>query len=155
MAAPIIELADEVAEQLAAATGFAFERRVGPYLRREDLEAGRWIVVPAGESTVRKARYVDQATLTVDVAYQRALPDATDGQPDPVENLPWFDAVMADVEIVKSCWRPGGLLRELSLVGFDFSSMANTPIYTPQLLSDYQIFTSVVRLEFTGEIESQ
>jgi hypothetical protein len=88
------------------------------------------------------------------VAYQEPLPDKTDAQPNPLENMVWFDATMAEVEPVKNLYRGGGPLRDTVYDGLQFARMLNTPIYRPDLHIDHQIFTSVVRLEFVGEIPS-
>lgn len=152
MPTPIIELADEVAAQLTSASGYAFERRNGPYLKRDDLKTAKWLVVAAGDEDEVKGRGVNKTTLTVDVAYQIELPESTDQYPDPVENRPWFDTQMATVENIKSYFRPDGTLRDESFLGFYFSTMRNSPIYQRELLIDYQIFTAVIRLEFVGEV---
>lgn len=154
MAAPILELADEVKSQLATATGYAFTRRNKPFVKRDDIVDGKWFVVPAGEETATAARQVDKSTLTVDVAYQRALPAPSTDNPDPAENQTWFDNEMAIVENVKNCFRPEGSLRDASFLEFKFLRMTNTPIYRPEHLHEYAIFTAVIRLEFVGEIEA-
>lgn len=155
MAAPVISIADDLVTKLAVATGYTFERRSAPYLSREDVVGGKWFVVPAGDEQVIKARNVDRSTLTIDVAYQEPLPEKSDAYPDPIENLVWFDAVMAKVEDVKNLFRGNGDLRDTRFAThFDFFTMTNTPIYRPDLMTDYQIFTAVIRLEFVGEIEA-
>lgn len=156
MAAPIVELADDLVSKLATATGYTFARRMGPYLQRDDLDdGGRWIVVAAGDEQTAKARQVDRSTLIVDVAYQEALPESTDAAPNPLENLSWLDARMERVENVKNAFRGEGSLRDADWPGdLVFVRMTNSPIYRPDILTDYQIFTAVIRLEFVGELES-
>ena len=81
------------------------------------------------------------------------MPDKTDDEPDPLENATWFDAVMAKIETVKNAFRGDGNLRQDTFAGgFQFSTMTNTPIYRPDLMMDFQIFTAVIRFEFVGEI---
>lgn len=153
MANPVITLADDLKTTLAAETGYTFERRVAPYWERKQVSVGKWVVIPATKETEIKARAVDRTRIAIDVAYQQALPESTDSQPDPIENHPWFDANMAKIETVEALFRPGGNLREhLFALGFYFQSLENNPIYRPDLLQDYQIFTSVVRITFDGEI---
>lgn len=159
MAAPVITLADDLLAALNDDdnTPYTFERRVGPYLKKEDVAGGKWIVVPAGEVGAIRAREVDRTVLTVDVGYQEALPEKTAEQPNPLENLPWFDERMSRLEVVKALFRGSGDLRNTRFdPGGEFvlQSMENTPIYRPDLMTDYQIFTAVVRLEFAGEITS-
>lgn len=154
MSAPTIELAKELITQLELHTEYDFERRVAPYLKRPDVVGGKWIVIASGDSQARRGRKVDLSTLTIDIAYQEALPDKTTANPNPLENLTWFDATMAKVESLKNLFRPGGELHEHVFATGDaiFQSMENAPLYRPDLHVDYQIFTSVVRLEFLAEI---
>lgn len=155
MTVPVIALADDVAAKLATENGFTFERRVAPYLEREQVVEGKWIVIAAGDTQSIKARQVDGTTLTVDVAYQVAAPEVTDAEPDPIENADWFAAAMQLVETVKNCFRGEGELRDAAFAGgFAFATMTNNPIYRLDMLINYEIFTAVVRLEFVGEIEA-
>lgn len=159
MAAPVITLADDLLAALNDDnnTPYTFERRVGPYLKKEDVAAGKWIVVPAGDVGTIRAREVDRSVLTIDVGYQEALPEKSTAQPNPLENLPWFDERMARLEVVKALFRGQGDLRNAKFdpdAEFVFQSMENSPIYRPDLMQDYQIFTAVIRLEFAGEITS-
>ena len=153
MAAPVITLTDDLIAKLETETGYTFTRRISPYLKREQITGGKWIAVATGDEQVIKAREVDRSTLTIDIAYQEPLPDKTDDEPDPLENATWFDAVMAKIETVKNAFRGDGNLRQDSFAGgFQFSTMTNTPIYRPDLMMDFQIFTAVIRFEFVGEI---
>lgn len=157
MAAPIITLAAELKTQLESAIGGTFERRNAPYFRRDDIEDGKWIIVAAGDEQTIRSRIADRSTLTIDIAYQEALPDKTDANPDPTENHTWFDDKMAKVEAVKNLFRAGGNgpLRDYQWGnGLYFQTMTNSPIYRPDMMQDYQIFTSVIRLTFVGEIEA-
>lgn len=153
MAAPVLTLTDDLISKLATATGYTFTRRVSPFLKREQIVGGKWIAIAAGDEQAIRAREVDRTTLTIDIAYQEPLPDKTDAQPDPLENKTWFDAAMAKLENVKNQFRGDGDLRQASFAGgFQFATMTNTPIYRPDLMMDFQIFTAVIRFEFTGEI---
>ena len=72
-----------------------------------------------------------------------------------MENKTWFDAVMAKLEEIKNLFRGDGDLRQATFAdGFQFSTMTNTPIYRPDLIQDFQIFTAVMRFEFVGEVTS-
>jgi hypothetical protein len=156
VAVPVIELADDLVTKLGTETGETFERRVTAYFSRDDVSAGKWVVIPAGDETEIKGRMVDSSTLTVDVGYQEALPEKTSSERDPLNNKTWFDARMQKLEDVKDLFRGEGSLRRVAFAPsseFRFQRMSNTPIYRPDLMTDYQIFTAVVRLEFLGEIE--
>ena len=153
MPAPVLTLTDDLISKLATATGYTFTRRISPFLKREQIIGGKWIAIAAGDEQAIEAREVDRTTLTIDIAYQEPLPDKSDLQPDPLENKTWFDAVMAKIENVKNQFRGDGDLRQTAYAGgFQFSTMTNTPIYHPDLMMDFQIFTAVIRFEFTGEI---
>ena len=153
MAAPAITLTDDLITELETATGYTFTRRISPYLKREDIAGGKWLAVATGDEQAIKAREVDRTTLTIDIAYQEPLPDKTDDEPDPMENKTWFDAVMAKLEEIKNLFRGDGDLRQATFAGgFQFSTMTNTPIYRPDLIQDFQIFTAVIRFEFVGEV---
>ncbi|MGN6547721.1 MAG: hypothetical protein ACTHK7_21915 [Aureliella sp.] len=152
MAVPIIELADDVAGKLYTATGLPFPRRYAPYVDRASVKDGKWFVFAAGDESEPKGRRVDKETQTVDLVFQQSLPEGTDAYPNPIENRPWLDARMQDVESVKSLFRKGGSLRDADFLGLSFSSMQNTPLFLPELLQDLSIFSTFVRLEFTGEL---
>ena len=156
MGVPVIDLADDLVTKLGTETSHSFERRVAPYFSKDDVEGGKWIVIPAGDTQDIRARKVDVSTLTVDVGYQANLPDKTNAEPDPLNNTTWFDAEMQKLEDVKDLFRGEGSLRHEKFAPsskFYFQAMTNTPIYRPDLMTDYQIFTAVIRLEFLGEIE--
>lgn len=157
MAAPIVELTNDVAAKLATATGFTFTRRISATFNKTELAGGKWSVLSAADIQASKAKQVDRSTLTVDVAYQEPLPEKTEAYPDPRENLEWFDSRMVLLETVKSLFRGGGALRNARYApgtAFAFQSMEHSPIYRPDLMNDESIFTSAIRLEFFGEIES-
>jgi hypothetical protein len=155
---PVFDLRDAVADQIAAAIGTPVEKRIVAYTKRADVRTGKWIATAAGEETIIVGRSVDESTLTIDVGYQIALPESTADYPDPMENTPWFAEQMAAVESVKLLFRgetddhEAGALRDADFSGMSFVRLTNGPIYRPDLLIDFQIFTSVIRLEFIGEV---
>jgi hypothetical protein len=59
VAAPIIELAKSLIIDLADETGYTFERRVAPYLKREQVIGGKWIVIAAGDEQEMAGRHGD------------------------------------------------------------------------------------------------
>jgi hypothetical protein len=153
MTTPIIEVRNAVADALHAAfPAITFEKRFVGYLKRADVIEGKWLVTPAGDDRANAAKVVVKSTAFVDVIWQIALPESTDAFPDPLENTTWFDAQMQAVETVKELFATDGELRDVDFAGFQFLRLSNNPIYRPDLLTDYQIFTSVVRLELLGEV---
>ena len=155
MSSPVITLADDLVSRLGTATGYSFVRRNGPYLKASDVVDQCWLVVPASQTQAIVGRQVDRCVLGCDVALQIALPEPTDLEPSPMENQAWFDEQMDAIERVIRCFRQNGSLRNVEFAGgLFFQSMTNQPIYRPDLLIDQQMFISVVRLEFAGEIES-
>jgi hypothetical protein len=153
MPAPVIALRDAVADALAAElTPATFEKRWVAYMKRADVAEGKWVVTPAGDDRTTAAKAVVKSNLVVDVIWQIALPDSTDTALDPLTNNAWFHEQMDRIETVKELFATDGDLRDEQFAGFDFLKLTNSPIYRPDLLTDYQIFTSVVRLEFLGEV---
>ena len=150
---PIIEVRNAVADALETALpAITFEKRFVGYLKRADVTIGKWLVTPAGDERKTAARDVVLSTAVVDVIWEIALPESTDTYPDPLGNTTWFDTQMQAVETVKDLFATDGQLRYSSFAGFGFVRLSNNPIYRPDLLTDYQIFTSIVRLELLGEV---
>ncbi len=153
MATPILDVRNAVADALhTALPSVDFEKRFVGYLTRADVLDGKWLVTPAGDDRANAARVVVKSTAIVDVNWQIALPESSDTYPDPLKNTPWFDEQMQTVETVKELFATDGELRDADFAGFRFLRLSNNPIYRPDLLTDYQIFTSVVRLELLGEV---
>lgn len=150
MPTPIVELAKALKTRLDTALSVTFERAYVPFLNREDVEDGKYILMASSEDTTTR-RLVDTDKASIVVAYQKALPDSTTAYPDPLKNIPFFDDCMEKVEAMKALFREGGALNLVDLYGYVYLSQSNVPLYRPDFILDYQIFTSEVRLDFIRE----
>lgn len=149
---PAIDIAEALREAIETALSIYVVRRYSAYLDREDVKDGVYLIVAAGEDRDAK-RSIDLLTITVDVAYQIALPVPTEANPDPVNNLPWADEQLAKVDAIKNLFGPAGSLREMDFAGATYLRLANTPLYRPDVMRENEIFTSVIRFEFRTEAE--
>jgi len=123
------------------------------YAAKDLPEAGQWFAIGIEEDFTKKRR-TDITKLSVDVGFQKRLPDASEAYPNPLDNLPFLDDCMAEVESVKAMFREGGALADAEIGNkWVFESMSQSPIYRPELLVENQIFTSVIRLTFLTELE--
>lgn len=144
---PAIEIAKELAAAVSAALSITVERRCSPYFNREQVKDGKYLIIPSAEDRTAK-RGVDLLELSVDIGYQIALPEPTEAQPDPANNLPWADSQLEKVQAIKELFQDDGDLRDASFAGATFLRMTNTPLFRPDLMRDNEIFTSVIRFEF-------
>lgn len=152
MTVPAVELSKNLLAKLnAVLPGKNFTRRYIGVYDAEKVKDGRWFVAMSAED-IKHTRHVDFPNLSIDIAYQRALPDSSEAFPEPENNLPFLDACMEEVESVKVLFREDGQLREMDLGDCSFKSMTNQ-LYRPDMLYDNEIFTSVIRLEFTNETD--
>lgn len=147
---PAIEIAKALQSAIENQLDITITRRYSAYFNREDVRDGKYLIVSAGEDTDAK-RSIDLLDVTVDVGYQIALPEPTEDEPDPANNLPWADAQLAKVQAIKQLFRDDGLLREADFAGGTYLRMTNTPLYRPETMRDNEIFTSVIRFEFRSE----
>lgn len=153
MTTPIVELTKALIIAINAQGKSLVRRYVRFYVAAGLPAEGQWFAIGVEEDATKK-RHIDIVTHAVDVAFQRALPPASAGQPDPMNNLAFLDDCMLEVESVKAMFRAGGPLADVAIDGkWVFQSMANSPIYRPDLLVENQIFTSVIRLTFLTEQE--
>lgn len=153
MAAPIKVLAIALLAELNSATGKTFTRRYAPYYDSEQLVEAKYFVIATRERNSVAARTVERSDLTILVGVQQALPDTADKNDEFIENTEWLDDRMDEVETIKALFRPGGALRNKSIGGCEFKSMANDPVYMPELLLDNAIFTSMLELVYEFETE--
>ncbi|QDV26934.1 hypothetical protein [Aureliella helgolandensis] len=152
MPTPIQELTIALQSAIAAELSIVIERRKIAYFTPGEVREGKYIIVGIGEDTNAK-RGIDLLDLQVDLGYQIALPEPTESNPDPANNIPWSDEQEQKVDAIKQLFRPDGALRDRAIAGVNYLRMQNTPIYRPDMLLDNQIFTSVIRLEFRSENE--
>lgn len=153
MTAPIVTLTQALITAING-QGKNLVRRYVRFYVASDLPAeGQWFAAGVDEDYTKK-RIVDIVKPSVDVAFQRPLPAASAAYPDPINNLPFLDQCMAEVETVKAMFREGGALAEKEISEkWVFESMNNSPLYFPNLLVENQIFTSVIRMTFLTEQE--
>lgn len=148
----------EVTKALHAAINpiVACERRYVAYFEKEDVVDGRYLIV-AAESEHQEKRSVAHEQVEVDVLYQRALPAPTPEYKEPKHNVPWLDEQAGKLSAITDLFqppnevRPEGVLRGQKFAGASFLSWSNSPIYRPDMLRDYSIFTAVARFTFRVE----
>lgn len=147
---PIVELAKALKTELDSALTVSFVRSYIPFTNPEDCTNGLYLIMANSEETTTKRR-IDVLKPSIVLAYQRTLPESSNSYPDPLKNLPFFDECMEKVEDIKALFREGGSLNEKTISGCVFLQMSNSPIYRPDFILDYQIFTSEIRLDFISE----
>ncbi|MEQ1828532.1 MAG: hypothetical protein ABL921_21395, partial [Pirellula sp.] len=111
-----------------------------------------WIVALQEEDNTQ-SRNVDNRKLTLDLVYQRGLPDPTAANPDPLANNTFLDGCVNESGTVRDLFREGGPLRGVVLGGCVQIALTTMPIYQPDHLINHLIFSSVVRVEFRHEQE--
>jgi hypothetical protein len=161
---PAVLIADMLVGRLKALlSGVISTRRYSGYLDKDAVRTGKYVVVPAGEEFEGK-RGVDHRVISIDVAWQIALPRPTEANKDPLENRVWIDEQMGRIEAIKRLFAAEaevydpittqyttvtqGPLRDYNFAGANFLRWSNSPLWRPDLMRDNSIFTSVVRLEF-------
>lgn len=150
MAKRIIELADAVADSIRAITTRQVRRRYVPYFDSSQVVDGKWFILVAEEDPNSKGD-VDTPKLTIDLGYQKALPEPTDDVPEPEDHLPTLDAMMEEVETIKNLFAEGGELRERVQANCVFLNYRPGPLYRQDFLYEMGIFFSVIRLEYLAE----
>lgn len=150
MPEPILILRDAMAARLIAIGKTATTARYVPFRKREEILNGAWIVAIQAEE-VKQTRLVDNVLLTLDLVYQRGLPDPTVANPDPLENNVFLDGCVNEVGTVKALFREGGALRGVVIGGCVQIALPPQPIYQPDHLINHMIFSSVVRVEYRLE----
>ena len=150
---PILVLRNAIAAELVARGKTTATARYVPYVKREQIKDGKWIVAIQDENN-KNDRLVDNVTFVIDLVYQRALPDATQAMPDPLENNTFLDGCINEVGTVKTLFREGGALRGVQLGGCVQIGLPNQPLYQPDHLVNHLIFSAVVRVEFRQENET-
>lgn len=145
-----INIAEALRAALQAQLTVPVERRYTAYYDPEAIKDGKLIVV-GGASDLDGKRGTDFLEIGVDVGYQRSLPVPTETYPDPRNNVPFLDACCAMVQSVKDLFGEDGPLREMDFAGGTYLRWRNDPLYRPDTMLDYSIFTSVIRFEFRIE----
>ena len=150
MSEPIIQLADALTTELSTQLAVTVARRYSPYMKTAELVEPKWLLVIAGDDTDSAKRNIVDAELAIDVCLQAAHPDRTDRDDEAID-VDWCDQCVADLGRLKDLFRPGGALRNARIANCDFRRYENSPIFRPDLLLEYGIFTGVVRLIYTFE----
>lgn len=151
-----INVSESLRAAIATHLSVQVERRYTAYFDKQDVVAGKYLVVGSAAELAGK-RGVDHLDLSIDVGYQRALPEPSPDFPDPLNNVPWLDAEAAKVQAIKDLFAAEdelgteGPLRAMSFAGATYVRWTNNPLYRPDLLIGNQIFTSVIRFEFRIE----
>ncbi len=126
-------------------------RRYMPYYDAAQVKDGKWFVVVSADEA-KQINKVDSSKLSIDIGYQRGLPPTSKDYADPTENLPFLDACMEVVETMLVPFAEGGFVRDSSIANRWVLRDATRPLlYVPSMLLEYQIFTSVIKLEFFDE----
>lgn len=144
---PVVELAKALKTELDTALSVTFQRVYAPFLNAEECASDTYLIMANSEDISPKRR-IDVLKLSIVLAYQLKLPNATAEYRDPLKNIPFFDACMEKVEAIKALFREGGALNEKEISNCVYLSMSNSPIYRPDFIVDFQIFTSEIKLDF-------
>jgi hypothetical protein len=150
MAKRIVELADAVKTSIQTLTSRTVRRRYVPYFDSEQVVDGKWFILVAEEDPNSKGD-IDTPKLTIDLGYQKAIPEPTDAVPEPEDHLPTLDAMMEEVETIKNLFAEGGAMRERVQANCVFLNYRPAPLYRQDFLYEMGIFFSVIRLEYLAE----
>jgi len=138
MASVVIEIADAVTAALNAASlsqTFVAERAYVPVHELKDLVDLKVTVVPASLSMVTLSRRDDDFDYVIDIGIQKRIANTTAG----------IDPFMTLAEEIVD------LFRGVKLTGYETAlcvAAANAPIYSPQHIDEYHLFTTVISLTF-------
>lgn len=150
MSVPVVELAKALKTELDAALGVEFQRAYAPFLSAEECATDTYLILASAEEITTKRR-VSSSKLSIALAYQLKIPNVTPSEPNPLKNLDFFDGCMEKVEAIKALFREDGALFEKDVSGCVFQAISNSPIYRPDFIVDYQIFTSEIKLDYLSE----
>ena len=154
MAEQILILRDAMLAKLIAKGKTTATARYVPYSKPDSIKDGKWIVAIQNEEATQSRNVDTKYLYTLDLVYQRSLPDPTAEQPDPLENNAFIDACINEAGTVKALFRENGELRGVQIGGCVQTAMPTQPLYQPDHLINHLIFSSVVRVEFRFEQES-
>jgi hypothetical protein len=143
---PILPLRDAIVARLVS-MGKAASARYSPVLERKQLIPAKWFVAVQGDET-RETNLTDRRDLQLDVVYQHGLPDPTEADAIPLENLAWLDAQINEVDDFRALFREDGALRGVPIADCIAIELVTMPLYLPNYLIDHSIFTSVTRIKF-------
>lgn len=145
-----INLREALARELRARVDCDVEECYAVFDHPSDLKNGKWYVAINADAT-KEFRKVDLRDVTMDIAYQIALPDATKEYPKPVANLPFLNTAMERVDKVRSLFSQDGEYRDESIADHIAIETFDMPPYLPSNLLEHGLFTSVIRVRFRYE----
>ncbi len=143
---PILPLRDAVVAKLIA-MGKAASARYSPVLERKQLIPAKWFVALQSDQT-RETNLTDRRDLVLDIVFQHGLPDPTTAYPIPLENNPWIDSQINEVDTFRALFREDGGLRGVAIADCVAIELVDMPLYLPDHLIDHSIFTSLTRIKF-------
>ena len=148
MAAQQVQLREALREQVEAIIelpeGAVVESLAVPRQNREELEDLHIVFFLTDVQSEVLARGVDVHEFTIGIAIQKGVR---------IETSEDTDLLVEFVETIKSLWAPDGELREMALAGFAFSELRHEELYDSRHLLHPKIFTSILELTYTTEIE--
>ncbi len=162
MSNQIITLADALVVALTEYTEKPFTRAYIIENSQDEVQAGKWYVLPGGEDVVTRGG-ANQYNIEVALVYQRGLPKHSVTK-KPLRNLEFLDGCIAEVESIVNLFRNPddvvspdehtGMFTTCgsygSHAGFNFASFSNNPMLDPVLLRDNHVFSSLIRLTYRG-----
>lgn len=143
---PIIPLRSAIVGLLIG-MGKSASSRYSPVLERKQLIPAKWFVALQGDE-IKETNLTDRRDFIIDVVYQHGLPDPTDEDPIPLENLAWLDAQINEVDSFRALFREDGELRGVELANCVAIELVDMALYLPNHLIDHSIFTSLTRIKF-------
>lgn len=148
MASQQVQLREAIASQITALvtlpSGAVVESRRIPRVNADELEALHVVLFLAGLDSEIIARQVDRADYVIGIAIQQ---QANGDAIAPVDSL------VETAELIRALWHPGGALREATLANCYFKSLEQPDIYDPQHLLRYGVFTAILELTYSTELE--
>lgn len=143
---PILALRDAMVAKLIA-LGKAASARYSPVTEQKQLRPAKWFVALQGDE-LKETNLTDRRDLLLDIVYQHGLPDPTEEYPIPLENNPWLDTQINEVDTFRDLFREDGALRGVCIADCTSIELVDMPLYLPNHLLDHSIFTSLTRIKF-------
>lgn len=143
---PILALRDAMVAKLTELDKDA-SARYAPVTNQKQLIPAKWFVALQGDE-LKETNLIDRRDLFLDIVYQHGLPDPTEEYPIPLENNPWLDEQINEVDSFKALFREDGALRGIILADCTSIELVDMPLYLPNHLLDHSIFTSLTRIKF-------
>ncbi len=143
---PILPLRDAMVTKLIA-LGKAASARYSPVTDSKQLIPAKWFVALQGDE-LKETNLTDRRDLLLDIVYQHGLPDPTEGYPIPLENVPWLDSQINEVDSFRALFREDGAMRGVAIADCVAIELVDMPLYLPNHLIEHSIFTSLTRIKF-------